>query len=425
MLSTGARGLRAQNKVEWSEAYPSTLLRIAWPPSNRRSITALPNIWRSHRLVFLVMALTFQTAVAMGQLSTEDHLADPGFWPTQSQPSRNDFVGPAACARCHAAKTATQIETPMARNLMPAALAQILHSNPSLTFSVGKFEYRIDTDANRAAYSVTNGNQRISYPLKWAFGTGRVAQSYLFKKDDGGFYEARTTYFTSLKALDFTPWRALASPSSVEEAMYRPVGPAEIQQCFACHSTASTIGGRFDEKHLIPGVTCEACHGPGASHVKSMEAGIADESKISGQEIFNPEVLSPADSVDFCGACHGTFWDTRLSGTKGVSTTRSAPYRLVTSKCWGNGDSRLICTSCHDPHKQLETDAAAYDPVCRSCHINSPGEKTTVRHPGAACPKAVSNCTNCHMQKVYIPEMHASFTDHRIRIVKPGEAFPE
>jgi len=29
------------------------------------------------------------------------------------------------------------------------------------------------------------------------------------------------------------------------------------------------------------------------------------------------------------------------------------------------------------------------------------------------------------MATVYILEMQASFTDHRIRIVKPGEAFPE
>ncbi|MGA9669353.1 MAG: multiheme c-type cytochrome [Terracidiphilus sp.] len=313
----------------------------------------------------------------------------------------------------------------MAQNLIPATSAKILSLQSSLTFSVGKFEYRIDTEANQASYSITNGDQQISYPLVWAFGTGRVAQSYLFKGGNGGFYEARVSYFTSLKALDFTPWRALTSPSSTEEAMYRPVGQAEIEQCFSCHSTASSAGGRFDEKHLIPGVTCEACHGPGASHARSMSASNASEPKTSKVEVFNPDGLLPADSVDFCGACHGTFWDTKLSGTKGVSTTRSAPYRLVTSKCWGNGDSRLTCTACHDPHKQLETDATAYDAVCRSCHVGAAGEKTTISHPGVACPKAVSNCTSCHMAKVFIPEMHANFTDHRIRIVKPGEAFPE
>jgi Cytochrome c3 len=207
--------------------------------------------------------------------------------------------------------------------------------------------------------------------------------------------------------------------------MYRSVGQAEILQCFACHATASTIGERFDEKHLIPGVTCEACHGPGAGHVKLMDARSKNQPDPAKEAIFNPAGLLPADAVDFCGACHGTFWDTKLSGTKGVSTTRSAPYRLVTSKCWRTGDARLTCTACHDPHKQLDMKASTYDAICRSCHVNSTAEKPNASHPGAACPKAKSNCTDCHMPKVYIPEMHANFTDHRIRIVTLGEPFPE
>jgi hypothetical protein len=374
--------------------------------------------------------MVLQTGVAAGQLSTADHLAEPGFWPTQNEPSRAEFTGPEACARCHALKTASQEQTPMARNLMPAAAAEILHSQPALAFSVGNFKYRIDTGASQAAYSVANGSQRLSYPLTWAFGTGRVAQSYLFKKEDGGFYEARTSYFTSLKALDFTPTRALSSPSSVEEAMYRPVGAPEIQRCFACHATASLIAGRFDEKHLIPGVTCEACHGPGASHIKAMDnrapnENAPNEKGAAKSAIFNPGDLLAADAVDFCGACHGTWWDTKLSGIKGVSSARSAPYRLVTSKCWGTGDTRLTCAACHDPHRQLQTDAADYDPICKSCHVSGPGEKATSSHPGAACPKATKKCTDCHMEKVYVPEMHANFTDHRIRIVHPGEPFPE
>jgi hypothetical protein len=375
-------------------------------------------------LYILAGAMVFETGVAAGQLSTADHLAEPGFWPTQSEPSRGEFTGPEACARCHAVKTAAQIETPMARNLMPAAAAEILHSQPALVFSVGNFKYRIDTGASPAAYSVANGSQRLSYPLTWAFGTGRVAQSYLFKKGDGGFYEARTSYFTSLKALDFTPSRALSSPQSVEEAMYRPVGAAEIQRCFACHATASTIAGRFDEKHLIPGVTCEACHGPGASHVKAMDNRAPNETGAAKSAIFSPGDLLAADAVDFCGACHGTWWDTKLSGVKGVSTARSAPYRLVTSKCWGTGDTRLTCAACHDPHRQLQTDASDYDPICKSCHVSGP-EKPTSSHPGESCPKGTKKCTDCHMEKVYVAEMHANFTDHRIRIVRPGEPFPE
>jgi cytochrome c553 len=416
--------LRGRSKIEMS-GIGTFILSITLPTSSQGWNTTLRNAWLCLRWFVPATAFAVQGVTAVGQLSTGDHLAEPGFWPTQSQPSREDFAGTDACSRCHASKTTTQIETPMARNLVPAAAAEILHSHRSLTFSIGGFDYQIDTGTNQAEYSVTNGNQRISYPLGWAFGTGRVAQSYLFRKEDGSFYEARISYFSSLKALNFTPWRAVSSPSGVQEAMYRPVGEAELERCFSCHSTASSAGGRFDEKHLIPGVTCEACHGPGLNHIKAMDAGIGSRPKTSNLEIFNPDGLLPSDSVDFCGACHGTFWDTKLSGTKGVSTTRSAPYRLVTSKCWGNGDPRLTCTACHDPHKQLETDAKAYDAVCRSCHVTSPGEKTTIRHPGAACPKATSNCTSCHMTKTFIPEMHANFTDHRIRVVKPGEVFPE
>lgn len=313
----------------------------------------------------------------------------------------------------------------MAQNLMPASASEILHSHPALTFSPNKYMYRIDTSANRVQYSIQNGNQKLSFPLFWAFGTGRVAQSYLFKKDDGKYYEARSSFFVSKNALDFTPSRALLSPAGIEEAMYRPVGEEEIQRCFACHATAASIGGRFDEKQVIPGVTCEACHGPGAKHVAAEGHRGAAPTGVPTGSMFNPDDLLPADAVDFCGACHSSWWDVKLSGGKGVSTTRSAPYRLVTSKCWGKGDARLTCTSCHDPHKQLQTEASAYDPVCRTCHLSRREENPTASHPGKACPKATSNCTSCHMPKVYVPEMHADFTDHRIRIAHPGEPFPE
>jgi hypothetical protein len=364
-------------------------------------------------------------SAATGQLSTQDHLAEPGFWPTQEQASRADFVGAAACARCHALKTATQKETPMAKNMAPAQDSDVLHSHPALSFSANKFKYRIDTDQKQSTFSIEGESQRLSYPLLWAFGTGRVAQSYLFKQQDGKFYEARASYFTSLNDLDFTPARALASVSSIQQAMYRSVPMEEVRLCFGCHATAANVGGAFDQQHLIPGVSCEACHGPGASHVKFMDNRAPNDSGAGKQAIFNPGNLLAADAVDFCGACHSSWWDVKLSGGKGVTTAKSAPYRLVTSKCWGTGDDRLTCTACHDPHRQLQTEASDYDPTCRNCHVSGPREKPSKTHPGKACPQATSKCTSCHMPKVYVPEMHANFTDHRIRIAHPGEPYPE
>jgi len=383
--------------------------------------------FRLHKLLVLLLFAPGLSALWLqAQLSTEDHLAEPGFWPTQPANSRQDFAGPTSCASCHAAKFASQSETPMARAVSHADDARVLQTHPALTFSVGVYRYLIKSDGRHSLYTVINGTETLSSPLLWAFGTPRVGQSYLFKREDGHFYEARVTYFESLNNLGFTPTRALDSPKDVEEAMDRPIGPAEVSRCFGCHTTASTISDKFDEEHLILGVTCEACHGPGAKHVAAMKTLMKGDLKAAQQtDIFNSAHLDPTDSVEFCGACHGTWWDVKNSGAKGVATTRSAPYRLVTSKCWGKGDARLTCTACHDPHEQLQTSSASYDHVCLKCHAAASGAVPTAARLGKTCPVATKNCSSCHMPKVYVPEMHSDFTDHRIRIVHAGEPFPE
>ena len=359
------------------------------------------------------------------QLSTTDHLSEAGFWPTRPGSSRGDFVGPAVCATCHAAKAASQQTTPMAKTVMQADNSEVLRSHTKMNFAVGRYRYEIKADAKGSTYSVTDGDRTSTATLLWAFGTGKVGQSYLFKRGGGNFYEARVTYFDTLQNLDFTPARALASPKDVEEAMCRPVAPAEIGRCFGCHTTAATIGDTFDEKNLMLGVTCEACHGAGAKHVVAADAArVAGMPDAARGTIFNGAQLNPVDAVDFCGACHGTFWDVKLSGAKGVSTVKSQPYRLEGSKCWGNGDTRLTCVACHNPHEPVRRDPSAYDGVCLGCHMAN-GAKQTAAHTSGSCTISSKNCVSCHMPKVYVPEMHYKFTDHRIRIAREGETYPE
>jgi len=150
-----------------------------------------------------------------------------------------------------------------------------------MNFAFTPYRYEVHAAANKNTYSITDGTQKLSATLLWAFGTGRVGQSYLFKKDDGNFYEARVTYFSSLQNLHFTPARELSAPvKTLEEAMYRPIGASEVSRCFGCHTTASNIGGQFQESNLILGVSCEACHGTGAKHVETMKASkLADTAR--------------------------------------------------------------------------------------------------------------------------------------------------
>jgi hypothetical protein len=324
----------------------------------------------------------------------------------------------------------------MAHTAMLAGESKILSANSDLTFSQEPYQYEIRTVAGNSVYIVSNGVRSKTAVLTWAFGTDRVAQSWLFKKDDGQFYEVRVTYFRTLKGLNFTPGRALMSPHEVEEAMERPVGRAEVYTCFGCHTTASGMGSSFDDSKLIPGVTCEACHGPGRAHIDEMQgmtayASVKAPIDNTQNSIFNPKKLTPEESVDFCGACHGSYWDISLSRVTGVDKARYQPYRLEQSKCWNKNDARLTCIACHDPHQQVDTRTADYDHVCLRCHLSSSPKgaeapaKKDQNHPGPMCPIAKSDCASCHMPEIYIPDMHRSFSDHRIRIAHAGESFPD
>jgi len=69
---------------------------------------------------------------------------------------------------------------------------------------------------------------------------------------------------------------------------------------FSCHTTAAINGLELQLGRLIPGITCEACHGPGRDHIAAMEA-----KRLNDKQIFNPGKME-ADELgqDFCGSCH-------------------------------------------------------------------------------------------------------------------------
>ncbi len=313
----------------------------------------------------------------------------------------------------------------MALTSVRAPSSTILLTHSQLQFSTGPFHYSIRMEGAVPHYELDSPEKNLGDTLVWAFGTGRVGQSYLFSPKGGTFREARVTYFSSLQNLGFTPTRQFTTVKAPEEAMYREVPPKEVQLCFGCHTTASYTGARLEEENLFLGITCEACHGPAGEHVSTMQAVTLAGTDYSGpRHIFSPASLSPMDAVDFCGACHATTWDVILSGIKGVSNARSEPYRLQLSKCWGKGDTRLVCWSCHDPHKQIASEPQSYDPVCVNCH-GSRAEGKSVPAAHRACPVGTSACVSCHMQKVYVPEMHFKFTDHKIRIARSGDSYQE
>jgi hypothetical protein len=310
----------------------------------------------------------------------------------------------------------------MANASTHAADSQALRSHDQMTFHLPPYTYQITRAQNGNVYSVTDGTHTISAPLSWAFGLGESGQTYIFERN-GTFYESRLSYYHAIDGLDFTPGAPrIASPTLDDALGRRMLYAPETHRCFGCHTTAATTNNRFDPNHLIPGVTCEACHGPGATHAAMMKAGQKEEGIAS---IMNPGRLNPVDLVDFCGTCHRTFMDVELSHTSGLANLRFQPYRLERSQCWGKSEARITCLTCHDPHQPRVRDLTAYDDKCLSCHRSGAGSASTADHPGKACAVSTNNCASCHMPKYEMPGMHFKFTDHFIRVVHKDEPYSD
>jgi hypothetical protein len=323
------------------------------------------------------------------------------------------------CASCHASEAATQRLTPMARALERVSECAILHQHPALAVRLGHYTYRIVTRGGRSTYTVTDGASSISEPIEWAFGQGAAGQTYVYQRK-GSYYESRVSFFKDTQTLDLTLGYIGSHPQNVEDAAGRRISPDEARDCFSCHSTASVSGGHLQLGELMPGVTCEGCHGPGVEHVAAMKAG-----DLKSSHIFNPGSLDTEDLSDFCGSCHRSWQQVEMMHLQGIKDVRFQPYRLAMSRCFDPADSRISCLACHNPHEQVRTDPAFYDSKCLACHlIRGEPSQESERRTAPACPVARNNCVTCHMPKYELPGAHYRFTDHDIRVVHAGEVYP-
>ncbi len=322
--------------------------------------------------------------------------------------------------KCHKSITESYSKMAMSHASEGAASSELLHQHPEMHFQSGPYTYTLETTADKSTYTVRNGKETSTHDLVWAFGAGSLGQTYVYQQGEK-FYESHVSFYSGINGLDITTGHARGVPQSLETAAGRRMYTPETNLCFVCHTTESFNAGKFDPAGLANGVTCEACHGPAANHVAAERAGLAEGSGA----VLNPGKLNRAEAVDFCGSCHRTTGDVIENGWVdiGVMNARFQPYRLQKSRCWESGDSRLTCTTCHDPHKPLVHEAAAYDAACLRCHVVM-GAKATADHPGNGCKVSQNNCVTCHMPQYELPGAHSKFSDHYIRIVKSGEPYP-
>ncbi len=318
-----------------------------------------------------------------------------------------------ACASCHREQTQYQHATGMAQALQSAVAAPILAEHKQLTFSQGPYAYAIERSGDQSTYRITSGADQFSTPIVWAFGLGAAGQTYLLNRN-GRWYESRVSYYKQINGLDLTVGARPEVPTTMEEAIGRELSTKGAEECFNCHATGALASGLLHTENMTAGIQCGRCH-------EQAEAHLAGFASASAPKVFPPKLgrLSSEETADFCGQCHRTWATIASQGPHNITNVRFQPYRLVNSKCYDAADDRIRCTSCHNPHNDEPRSAAAFDSKCQSCHSASHGKA------GAKlCKVAKSGCVTCHMPKVEIQQAHNQFTDHWIRIARPGTPIP-
>ncbi len=299
----------------------------------------------------------------------------------------------------------------MSQTLFPASESSHLRAHPEMSFAADGFRYSITLSGGQARYEVTDGTNFLRTPLLWAFGSGRTGQTFVFRVD-GQFYESRVSYYRALSGLDRTIGSSNSKPATLTEAAGRLMNDADVNGCFGCHSGPLPGSKAKPPEALVPGVTCEKCHGSGDAHLLGFKSAKAAPGPITSFKKATSEEISEA-----CGQCHRTWEQVLLLKIRGVNTVRFQPYRLAESKCYDAEDRRASCLACHDPHRPHDMSTKRIDSACLSCH-----RAAAKKNP---CTHGTENCASCHMPKYDLPGAHAAFTDHRIRLSKPGDPYPE
>jgi hypothetical protein len=335
-------------------------------------------------------------------------LVVPAFvWAQASQGSS------AVCAKCHA-EGRTQPGTEMAHALATGGQDSILSDYPLLTASYDKYSYRIERKGDQSLYSVSDGTDTLTMPIRYAMGVSfDVGQTYILEKD-GKFYESRLSWFRAFNGLGLTPGQENSRPANLNEAAGQLLSHDDTLRCFGCHATDAVSGQQLTLDKMTPGVQCSHCHEATEEHLAALVKGSGKPIVPAG--LAKLRDLSAEQAGNFCGQCHRTWSDVVVHQAYNIGDVRFQPYRLWSSVCYDPDDPRISCVACHDPHIEPSAKAVDYDGKCLACHA---GKKVKAK----TCPVSKNNCVSCHMPKTEIPNAHFKFTDHRIRIVKVNEKF--
>ncbi len=347
------------------------------------------------------------------------------------------FAGSEVCARCHKAEAAAWRGSQHARSMQEATGKTVLGDFNNAKAQHFSSSARFFQKGGRflAATEGKDGRQ-AEFAIKYTFGVAPL-QQYLAEFPDGRLQALPYAWDTRPKQEGGQRWFHLYQDENIPPSdPLHWTGPLQNwnYMCAECHSTAvrKNYDAAKDSFHTTfseVSVGCEACHGPGAKHIRWVQSGRAVEVTHSGFQA----APARASQLEACGRCHsrrGEFSEDWLPGQPLENT--HLPVFLTPDLFEDDGQMKdevfnsssfqqskmfakgVICGDCHDPHSgRLK---AAGSEVCSQCH--APQKFAAQSHTGHSAGPNSPDCIACHMPaRTYMvtDKRH----DHSFRIPRP------
>jgi len=324
-------------------------------------------------------------------------------------------------------------------NLAPEAM------NPC---QVGPYELSVRIENGQMIHSLTaqtsDGEKlpKTDLPVTVAIGSGTRGRSYL-TYDGDAVWQSPVSWFSTNGRWDVSPGFDLGG------ATQRPT----ISNCLFCHIQEHKALDNAINRYELPlsptqlSIGCERCHGPGELHVKERTEGLGktiantiaetQSKEAIDTSIVNPKHLPTDLQLSICAQCHlagkarvvrqnreesefrpgmplELFVNAYVAHPDAKFKNKAVGHfdQMLQSQCRLPDGTKLLCTTCHDPHEKFAPEEAErkYLQDCKSCH-----QDRQCSAPSELREKQQDHCIRCHMPTNSNTNIaHTSLTDHRI-----------
>ncbi len=370
---------------------------------------------------------------------------------------REDFVGSETCASCHKAQGEAYLNSHHAKALVtPSAefSKERFDASHFLTKQGGATKFALREDGP-VVITPTASAKSETFPITHVSGVWPIEQ-YVVATERGKLQALSVVWDSRVKAEGGNRWFHVYGSDGI--APKDPLFFTEPAQnwnhmCAECHSTwverrYDLASDSFDTRWAELSVGCEACHGPGAEHVRSAKAATASTPiaplpvRLTSSEPWLPsDTGSPKPhaqndvEMETCAPCHSRrkplkegflasdpFLDSfepelLLPGRHHADgQVEGEVYEWASFQQSRMHQAGVKCSDCHNPHSGKPY--AEDNNLCVRCH--EPARFDVESHTHHALGKAPL-CIDCHMPPSTFMQIDER-RDHSIRIPRPDHS---